>query len=528
MLTEWTCLSKDYLLRGSTMLPARILQFVFIANMVLMIVLASYAYLQFIAFREATEKIYIHPFSVSNAVQSIRTHIQGIHNNLKDIVLAETVTEREQALARLNIEEQVVSEEFRLVYSRYLGDRSDVDVAYELFLSWSPMREEINGLARQGNVQKAYQIIKDQVAPQLDKLEKSLDVLSVYANKKARDVHQKVVDDYQWSLLLLSVLVVIAIMGGLIAFSVFRVQKRLEIILTSHLDLIDQNILIVTLDREAKVIEITSALCRLTGLSIEEVMLKPASLLLGKINSTEEQKYSCLIQAAAEGRVSEDDLLLTTTHGEKRWVHIMAHPVEDASSAIVRTKLFFTDITLEKENAELARTDQLTSLLNRRTFFPLLENQLRIAKRNAYVFELAIIDIDYFKNYNDNYGHPKGDEILVRLAATIQGSFKRADDYVFRLGGEEFAIIYSLSSEELEISDRAEVLRHGIERLQLPHAHSSISPFVTVSIGVARYEQVKAETASMVYREADMALYDAKQKRNCVSYRRIRSIDTQQ
>ena len=123
-----------------------------------------------------------------------------------------------------------------------------------------------------------------------------------------------------------------------------------------------------------------------------------------------------------------------------------------------------------------------------------------------------IIDVDYFKPYNDNYGHQKGDNVLQAIAKSIKEQLRRAGDFAFRIGGEEFGVIVS-ADDSKGILKLAEKLRKAIEDLKLEHNYSETSPYMTVSIGVKMSDNNGTQPADMdlIYRLADEALYQAKE-----------------
>lgn len=123
-----------------------------------------------------------------------------------------------------------------------------------------------------------------------------------------------------------------------------------------------------------------------------------------------------------------------------------------------------------------------------------------------------IIDVDYFKSYNDNYGHQQGDNVLQQIARVLQDTLRRAGDFAFRIGGEEFAVIVTVENNADAVVI-AENLRRSVEGLGLAHEHSEVASVVTISIGVKTHHcsgDQPAET-DLIYRLADDALYQAKE-----------------
>lgn len=174
----------------------------------------------------------------------------------------------------------------------------------------------------------------------------------------------------------------------------------------------------------------------------------------------------------------------------------------------------FTDITELEHYEYLSMTDGLTLLYNRRHFNKMLPSEMRRAKREHKKLAFIMLDIDFFKQYNDYYGHLKGDDVLAEISHIMQKYFNRASDLSFRLGGEEFGIVSTVNSAE-EIRLRAEQLRSAFENLHIEHLRNCVSPYVTVSIGIAIYDG--KDTFETLYSKADAELYKAKESgRNCV------------
>ena len=165
----------------------------------------------------------------------------------------------------------------------------------------------------------------------------------------------------------------------------------------------------------------------------------------------------------------------------------------------------------------LSRSDGLTGLANRRYFDECLANEWRRALRNNTHLSLIMADIDFFKNYNDHYGHVAGDICLQKIATILKENTRRPGDLVARYGGEEFAIILT-DSDERKSLHFAEYLRNLIQSLRIPHAASKGgNPFVTISMGSYTMIPDIDHTPEELIQTADKTLYEAKHNgRNCV------------
>jgi len=158
---------------------------------------------------------------------------------------------------------------------------------------------------------------------------------------------------------------------------------------------------------------------------------------------------------------------------------------------------------------EFSKTDALTTLANRRYFDEFLTKERARALREKWELSLVIIDIDFFKKYNDGYGHLKGDDCLRKVAAAFKKTVKREIDLVARYGGEEFAVV--LPSTTLEGAYIvAEQLRVAVLDAELPHEFSGVGPYVTISVGVATMHAGENITGDKLIVLADEALYQSK------------------
>ncbi|MGE4511629.1 MAG: diguanylate cyclase, partial [Sulfurimonadaceae bacterium] len=133
---------------------------------------------------------------------------------------------------------------------------------------------------------------------------------------------------------------------------------------------------------------------------------------------------------------------------------------------------------------ELSMYDGLTHIPNRRYFNERYESEYKEALREKKSLAVMMIDIDSFKHYNDNYGHGKGDDALLRVANVLKESLKRPSDTVARYGGEEFVVVLKDTTKE-GAQNIAQTLVSAVEALKLPHAYSQASEYVTISVGVA-------------------------------------------
>jgi diguanylate cyclase (GGDEF)-like protein len=172
----------------------------------------------------------------------------------------------------------------------------------------------------------------------------------------------------------------------------------------------------------------------------------------------------------------------------------------------------YQDLSLANSRLEeLARTDKLTGLFNRGHFDETLHNEINRATRHRMPLSLLFLDVDYFKRFNDYYGHLDGDSCLREIASSLMAAFRRSGEVVARYGGEEFAII--LPHHDVENATRkAEEVLQRVRELKIPHDKSTVSRHVTVSIGAVTWQPASnrpIESAELV-KSADILLYAAK------------------
>ncbi|MFA6192808.1 MAG: diguanylate cyclase [Sulfurimonas sp.] len=158
---------------------------------------------------------------------------------------------------------------------------------------------------------------------------------------------------------------------------------------------------------------------------------------------------------------------------------------------------------------ELSITDEITKLYNLRYFNEVFKKELNRAKREKRSILFLMLDVDHFKLYNDTYGHQKGDNVLSKIGEVLNSYSKCAGNFAFRLGGEEFGIIFHEDSAS-QLLMFANKLLKAIEELKIPHAKNLASEFVTVSVGLVYKNIDKTTTVGTIYKGDNDCLYKAK------------------
>jgi diguanylate cyclase (GGDEF)-like protein len=196
------------------------------------------------------------------------------------------------------------------------------------------------------------------------------------------------------------------------------------------------------------------------------------------------------------------------------WYHFFAVKLGDGFAITVRdiSKRKKMELELQAANEKLkliANIDGLTQIANRRRFDDYLQVEWQRHQRENNPLALILIDIDYFKNYNNHYGHQRGDDCLIQVAQTLAKVPQRPTDLVARYGGEEFVAILPNTNTEKALFV-AESMRTAIAALNIPHAQSNINEKITISLGVASLIPNPENCLEDLIFQADQALYLAK------------------
>ena len=179
------------------------------------------------------------------------------------------------------------------------------------------------------------------------------------------------------------------------------------------------------------------------------------------------------------------------------------------AAALQTLRVGFVNRALVEELSQLVRRDALTGIANRRQFEEALTREWQRARRNGEPLAVLVLDIDHFKDFNDDHGHAAGDDCLRKVATALQGTLRLGTDVVCRYGGEEFAAILAGATAE-QATVTAERLRAAVRALAIPHARSPVAPIITISAGVASQVPSASDRAEELVKSADVALYAAK------------------
>lgn len=228
----------------------------------------------------------------------------------------------------------------------------------------------------------------------------------------------------------------------------------------------------------------------------------------------------CVAQSKA-GTDHEADYRALTRDGDYTWIRDVVHVVRNERGEVDSLIGFMFDINerkkteqelvrLQKELEELSFKDGLTGVANRRMFDSIIDVEWVNARRNHQPLSVIMIDIDYFKQYNDCYGHIQGDDCLKQVAQTLAKVATRARDFLARFGGEEFVMVLPETDANAArmLAERCITM---IRDEQIPHGQSDVGPYLTISLGVGTIIPLHDTQAKAFIEDVDRLLYKAKQ-----------------
>lgn len=285
---------------------------------------------------------------------------------------------------------------------------------------------------------------------------------------------------------------------------------------------------IITIDQSGNVISFNKTAETIFKTTTSEVIGKNVKVLMPEYYKQEHDSYihNYLNSSSAkiigigrevmgqrsDGTIFPMDLAVTEvkSNDESLFVGIIRDITERKEKELEIIKTQENLARANKKLQEMVGTDGLTDIANRRRFDEMLQTEFNRAMRQGYDLSLIMFDVDYFKKYNDHYGHLEGDQCLKKIAQTAKQLFQRNGELVARYGGEEFAVI--LPNNDIYHAEKsAKALLERIQDLNIPHVKSVISDHITVSIGVASIIPDRQHSIQEFIEITDSALYQAKE-----------------
>ncbi|MCW8953794.1 MAG: sensor domain-containing diguanylate cyclase [Sulfurimonas sp.] len=289
-----------------------------------------------------------------------------------------------------------------------------------------------------------------------------------------------------------------------------RLHEELNVFkddLETQLDIIDKYVYMSSTDLDGNITDVSSAFSKLTGYSKDELIGVNHRIL--KSPDTPVTLYKEMWDSILKGESWTGEMKNIGKNGDVYWVKNHVAPIikndEIAGFTAIRE-----NITDQKRIEEISIKDELTGAYNRRFFNQIFTKEIKRAKRQESMLCIAMIDIDYFKKYNDTYGHIKGDEVLQKVVSQISEKLQRPSDYLFRVGGEEFMVIYSDMKNNEEAIAFSSILIKAVEDLQIEHKDSECSDVVTISLGLLNMTAPCIMDEDAILQRVDELLYRAK------------------
>ncbi|MDF1874252.1 diguanylate cyclase [Sulfurimonas sp. SAG-AH-194-I05] len=284
-----------------------------------------------------------------------------------------------------------------------------------------------------------------------------------------------------------------------------HLEKKYE--QTQKLSVINNNVIIMNTDSLSVITEVSDAFVQISGYSREELLGSFASIIRSK--NTRDDIYKNLWETITSGNIWTGEIQNRAKNGDLYWVELSITPSYNSHHTIKGFTSIQTDVTEKKKIEITANRDALTLLYNRNLFDTITTKSKNTAQRYDTHLSYLMIDIDYFKEYNDAYGHKSGDDALILVAKQLLENTSRIEDYAFRIGGEEFTIIV-LGLDPTKSLLYANKVREDILNLNILHQNNKAHKNLSISIGlyVAKGDDVKS--IDEMYTLADKALYASK------------------
>jgi len=305
-----------------------------------------------------------------------------------------------------------------------------------------------------------------------------------------------------WQLLAIALLVIIPLLALLIY--VWRLKQEQQ----RYIKLINELTIATVMDMDSlTLVDASDSYCELVGLPRSEIIGQSVFSYQKFIVPKEE--VEAILERLRAGEPWKGQIEEEYRDGRRCWIELSSKPYVNRKGKVERVYSTRRDITAEKKVEQLSRCDELTQVYNRRMFNQKMPEELKRACRDGKQMAFVMMDIDFFKKLNDTYGHQQGDKALQKVASTIKQHFSRSNDFVFRMGGEEFGVITYEEGKALTV--HLEQFRQAVHALCIPNQNTELG-VLTLSVGavvVSPHPQTKAE---VVYRQADDALYQAKKQ----------------
>ncbi|MBL1320245.1 MAG: sensor domain-containing diguanylate cyclase [Methylophaga sp.] len=434
--------------------------------------------------------MYEHPYTVSNKLKEIKILVHQIHLD------SVSITARE--VAEIGKKDGLSREALHIIGAQYLGDEADVEAVERLYDNWLTDRLYDDDIGDHDE-----KILFEQLL-------QAIAVLSNFADNKAAELYNAAKKDAMfYAMYIGSALLFASILSIVLLLKTLKGLRAMTDDSKQYRHIIDQNVMITAIGDDGLIFDISNELSRYLSVSKKELV----GSSLKSVFFSDNDQFKEMWQQVNSGASWHGDVQVVGGQDAK-WLGVDVLPMQSGDYRYSGFRLLAHDITSRKSLEKISITDTLTGLLNRRTLDETLTRTTRLSSRNNTPVTIGIFDVDYFKQYNDTYGHMAGDKVLTRLASLVSKMLARPDDYVFRIGGEEFCFIFN--SKTLEDSKAyLEKVREAIKDMRIKHEGSAVNEYVTISIGALYLDGNNVVDSTILLSEADDNLYRAKENRNC-------------
>lgn len=451
---------------------------------------------------ERIENLYLHPYTISNTVRDINIQLVSMHRSMKNIALAENINEVNNETVTVAKHESEIIDMIPVLYDRYLGPVDDIKAFEQAFLDWRDIRSEAISLTLDNRLVDAAFITKSDGANQVTLIEQRLRTLMNFANNKGKEFYYGSLEDRHTTLVLTLLGTLLSLIIAIwTAIYVFKLTLAKEEKIKRYFHVIDQNIYSVVFDLDGKIIESSNAFSLFLNTTKHDLLTQNVDYFVKDPDVLNDIFLSVNSGFDWKGEIQFDN---------DTWLSIKVTPSFNKEYRISRFNMILHDISATKRIEALSYSDPLTELKNRRYFDFILPDELKHAQRTDETVVFAMLDIDHFKNFNDHYGHQEGDKALQNVAKTLSLKMRRPKDLVFRIGGEEFAIFFSLKDPSKTPIFLKEVVKE-IEDLHINHLKSETASVLTISLGAIICKPSAKISLAQCYKQADQLLYQAKQ-----------------
>ena len=285
-------------------------------------------------------------------------------------------------------------------------------------------------------------------------------------------------------------------------------SKEKEKQIQEYIRLVDNNIITSSTDLDGNITYVSEAFCKISGHTREELLGKNHRII--KSIDMGASVYENIWNTIKNNGTWKGEIKNQAKNGDIYWVKASISPIFNSLGEKIGYTAIRENITDKKLIEEISITDALTNIYNRRHFNDIFPKIIKNSKTNNELVSFLIMDIDHFKQYNDTYGHQMGDDVLIKVAKAIKDSIYQDTDYCFRLGGEEFGVVFKTDSKQKGL-EFANTIKENIENLHIIHEKNSASSYITASMGLICKNAQDIQSDDEVYKQSDDLLYEAKE-----------------